>query len=54
MPVYEFECKGCGHKFTLQESIDDHDHHREHCPKCQGKDIKQLISAAAVKTSKKS
>ncbi|HEB28460.1 MAG TPA: zinc ribbon domain-containing protein [Porticoccus sp.] len=54
MPTYEFECKECGQKFNLMESIDAHEKHNEKCPKCSGNDIKSLISLVNVKTSKKS
>jgi len=54
MPIYEFECKKCGHKFDLLESMKMHDQHREKCPKCSSTEIGSLISAVNVKTSKKS
>ncbi len=54
MPTYEFECKKCGLKFNLLESIAAHDKHKEVCPKCANKDIKSLISVVSVQTSKKS
>ena len=54
MPTYEFECRNCRHRFNLVESITEHDKHREKCPRCAGTDIQSLISAANVKTSRKS
>lgn len=54
MPTYEFECKKCGKQFSLLESISSHDKHEEKCPQCGSQDISSLISAARVKTSKKS
>ena len=54
MPTYEFECNKCGHKFNVLESVSDHDKHKERCPKCDAQDVKALISAVNVKTSKKS
>lgn len=54
MPTYEFECKTCGKKFTMMESIAAHDSHRETCPACGGMKIDNLISAACVQTEKKS
>ncbi len=54
MPTYEFECNKCGHKFNVLESISDHDKHKERCSKCDAQDVKALISAVNVKTSKKS
>ena len=54
MPTYEFECKKCGHKFNLMETINEHDKHREKCPKCTSAGVKPLVSAVSVKTSRKS
>ena len=54
MPTYEFQCQKCGHRFNLMESIDEHDKHKEKCPECASAKIESLISAANVKTSRKS
>lgn len=54
MPTYEFECRKCGHKFNMLESISEHDKHKEKCPKCDAQDVKALVSTVNVKTSKKS
>ena len=54
MPIYEFECKKCGHKFDMAESIKQHDEHHEKCPKCKSTEINSLVSAVNVRTSKKS
>ena len=55
MPTYEFECADCGHKFTQEESFQEHDRpHRLKCPKCGSRKTKQLISPVFVKTTKKS
>ena len=54
MPTYEFECNKCGHKFNMLESISEHGKHKEKCPKCDAQDVKALVSAVNVKTSKKS
>jgi putative FmdB family regulatory protein len=45
MPIYEYECRGCGHQFeclVLPSSP------VPECPSCQKKDLKQLISLCAV------
>jgi len=45
MPVYEYECRQCGHRFeylVLRTSPE------AACPACQKKDLKQLISLSAV------
>lgn len=46
MPIYDFKCRGCGHKFEelvrLGETPD--------CPLCNGSDLERLISIPAVST----
>ena len=54
MPYYEFECKRCGRRFTVEESFAEHNRHKEKCPKCGSKRVEQLISSVHAKTSKKS
>ncbi len=44
MPIYEFECRGCGHRF---EQLIIHSTTAE-CPACQGRDLERLISMFAV------
>jgi putative FmdB family regulatory protein len=44
MPIYEYECRGCGHQFellVLSSTI-------AACPECEGQDLEQLISDFAV------
>lgn len=53
MPTYEFHCKKCGHRFSLVESLDKHDKHREKCPKCKSTSLERVLSAVSVKTSRK-
>jgi putative FmdB family regulatory protein len=54
MPMYEFECQKCHHKFSSVETFQEHSEHKEACPKCHSKDIRQLISVVFARTSKKS
>ena len=54
MPIYEFKCQKCGHRFNSVESIAEHDKHKEKCPQCASAEVESLISAVTVKTSKKS
>lgn len=45
MPIYEYECRHCGHRFeylVLSSSP------AASCPSCQNKDVEQLISAFGV------
>jgi putative FmdB family regulatory protein len=45
MPLYEYECKKCHHRFERIQKFSDP--HVKKCPKCGGP-IEQLISAPAV------
>jgi putative FmdB family regulatory protein len=45
MPLYEYECKKCHHRFERIQKFSDS--HVTKCPKCKGP-IEQLISAPAV------
>jgi len=42
MPIYEYECKSCGHRFEKWQNMDDLP--ITHCPICKGK-VEKLISA---------
>lgn len=45
MPIYEYECRECGHRFEyLVRSTSP----AAECPSCQKKDLKQLISLSAM------
>ena len=44
MPIYEFKCKSCGHRFiqlVLSKDLEIK------CPKCGSKDVKKLFSSFA-------
>jgi putative FmdB family regulatory protein len=45
MPLYEYECKKCHHRFEKIQKFSDR--HVKKCPECGGP-IEQLISAATV------
>jgi len=45
MPIYEYECCGCGHHF---EYLVLPSAPTPQCPECQQKDLKRLISLCAV------
>jgi putative FmdB family regulatory protein len=42
MPVYEYECKGCGHQFEREQRISDPP--LEKCPSCGASKARRLIS----------
>ena len=45
MPLYEYECKKCGHRFERIQKFSDP--MIKKCPECGGK-VEQMISAPAV------
>jgi putative FmdB family regulatory protein len=45
MPLYEYRCKQCGHRFERIQSFSAED--VKECPVCQG-EVERLISAPAV------
>jgi putative FmdB family regulatory protein len=41
MPIYEYECRACGHQFEfllLPKTT-------ARCPKCQGEDLERMLSS---------
>jgi putative FmdB family regulatory protein len=45
MPLYEYRCLNCGHRFERIQSFSAED--VKECPECKGK-VERLISAPAV------
>jgi putative FmdB family regulatory protein len=45
MPLYEYECDSCGHRFEVIQKFSD-DPITE-CPKCQGA-VRKLLSSPAI------
>ena len=45
MPLYEYECKKCGHRFEKIQKFSDK--MVKTCPKCRGQ-VEQMITAPAV------
>jgi putative FmdB family regulatory protein len=45
MPLYEYRCKACGHRFEKIQTFSAPD--EKECPVCQG-EVERLISAPAV------
>jgi len=50
MPIYEFECRACGHRFSefyrtmhsAKEGL------APHCPACQSADVQRVVSSFAL------
>jgi putative FmdB family regulatory protein len=45
MPLYEYECDACGHRFERIQKFADAP--VERCPKCDG-DVRKLLSSPAI------
>ena len=45
MPIYEYECSKCGHRFELIQKISDAP--LKKCERCKGK-VEKLISSPAI------
>ncbi|GBC63742.1 zinc ribbon domain-containing protein [Desulfonema ishimotonii] len=47
MPIYEYECQKCGHRFErLMLSCDDP---APECPECHAPDVQKQMSSGAVR-----
>jgi putative FmdB family regulatory protein len=56
MPIYEFECGECNHRFQEIMSVNDWEKKQKKgftCPECKSKNVDEVLSAS-VQTSKKS
>ena len=47
MPIYEYQCRACGHVFELLRRMKDADSDVE-CPKCQSLQIERQLSTFAA------
>jgi putative FmdB family regulatory protein len=47
MPIYEYECKSCGHRLEAIQKISDEP--LTDCPECNEPELKKLISAAGFR-----
>ena len=47
MPIYEYQCEHCGHKFEKLQKISDEP--LKTCPQCSNHSLKKLVSAAAFR-----
>jgi len=50
MPVYEYECTGCGERFELRRNMADKDDEIR-CPKCRADGPRRLFSAFGMVSS---
>ncbi|MDX9787234.1 MAG: zinc ribbon domain-containing protein [Desulfobacterales bacterium] len=47
MPIYEYQCKECGHCF--ESLVFSGDAAMPHCPQCNGANVEKLMSAGCVR-----
>ena len=47
MPIYEYQCKDCGHRLEALQKISDDP--LKHCPACNSDGLQKLISAASFR-----
>jgi len=45
MPIYEYECENCSHRFELRQGFNDKP--VETCPLCQG-NVKRILSPVPI------
>jgi putative FmdB family regulatory protein len=50
MPIYEYECGSCSHRFTKLKSMSEKDSELN-CPSCNKDDVKRQISSFACSIS---
>ncbi|MCL5935387.1 MAG: zinc ribbon domain-containing protein [Firmicutes bacterium] len=48
MPVYDFRCKKCEHRFTVFTGMSERD--KVTCPECKAGEIEQLITGCMVRS----
>ena len=49
MPIYEYECEACGHRYEVLQKVNDP--LLTDCPECNKPALKKLISAAGFRLS---
>jgi putative FmdB family regulatory protein len=47
MPIYEFECSGCGHRFDRLQKLSDTD--PTVCPACDAPQLRRKVSAPSFR-----
>jgi putative FmdB family regulatory protein len=53
MPIYEYECSRCGHRFELRRGVDESDSDIK-CPVCGNKHPRRVLSSFATGSSSES
>lgn len=45
MPIYEYQCKNCGHELEVMQKFSDQP--LKACPECHKDDLQKLVSSSA-------
>ena len=53
MPLYEYRCRNCHHKFGEVLTLKEHETKKIHCPKCQSPNLDKVIEPFFAKTASK-
>lgn len=48
MATYEFQCKKCEHKFSLDLSFKEYEKLERKCPQCESKEVKRIYSSPII------
>lgn len=54
MPTYEYVCRNCGNRFSLDMHVSEHDRKNIQCPRCGSNAVDQQLQPFFARTSKKS
>jgi len=54
VPTYEYRCRDCANVFDRIESLSEHGARAPKCPKCNSKNVEQVLTSFFAKTSHKS
>lgn len=54
MPIYEYRCTNCRHRWSVALAMAEHARARPACPKCRSKAVESVFSAFYAKTVRKS
>ena len=53
MPLYQYVCRKCQHKFGEVLTLKEHEAKKIECPKCKSKDLQHVVQPFFAKTSSK-
>lgn len=53
VPTYEYRCRDCKNVFDRIESLSEHGARAPKCPKCNSRNVEQVLTSFFAKTSHK-